>query len=111
MRGHLHHCARALRGYCATGGEKHSGQARSQSPDRDVRGIYLQGNEAARPIFEIWLKPFHYLGPTTMAIQNAGGTNHLSFDYVGLPGYQFVQDDIDYSTHTRHSNMDVCESV
>jgi hypothetical protein len=76
-----------------------------------IRGVYLQGNEAVRPIFERWLEPFNYLGARTLAIQNSGGTDHLSFDYLGLPGFQFIQDDIDYSTRTHHSNMDLYEGV
>jgi hypothetical protein len=72
-----------------------------------IRGIYLQGNDAVRPIFEAYLKPFHDLGATTVTIRNTGGTDHLSFDAVGLPGFQFIQDPIDYSTRTHHTNMDV----
>src|SRR5262247_3934746 len=76
-----------------------------------IRGVYLQGNEAVRPIFESWLKPFHYLGATTLAIQSVGGTDHLDFDHVGLPGFQFIQDPIDYETRTHHTNLDVYESI
>lgn len=76
-----------------------------------IRGVYLQGNEAVRPIFAEWLKPFHYLGASTLAIQSVGGTDHLPFDYIGLPGFQFIQDEIDYETRTHHSNMDVYEAV
>jgi carboxypeptidase Q len=72
-----------------------------------VRGIYLQGNDMARPIFEAWLAPFRDLGAATLSIRNTGGTDHLSFDSVGLPGFQFLQDPIDYSTRTHHSNLDV----
>src|SRR6202000_590054 len=71
-----------------------------------VRGIYLQGNEACRPIFTQWLQPFQDLGATTVTISNTGGTDHQSFDAVGLPGFQFIQDEIEYSTRTHHSNMD-----
>ncbi|HVW84659.1 MAG TPA: M20/M25/M40 family metallo-hydrolase [Bryobacteraceae bacterium] len=71
-----------------------------------VRGVYLQGNDAMRPIFESWLTPFRDLGVTTVSIRNTGGTDHLSFDGVGLPGFQFIQDPLDYSTVTHHSNMD-----
>lgn len=70
------------------------------------RGIYLQGNEAARPIFESWLKPFHDLEAKTITISNTGGTDHLSFDALGLPGFQFIQDPIEYSTRTHHTTMD-----
>ncbi len=71
-----------------------------------VRGIYLQGNEACRPIFTQWLQPFHDLGANTVTISNTGGTDHQSFDAVGLPGFQFIQDEIEYSTRTHHTNMD-----
>lgn len=72
-----------------------------------IRGIYLQGNDAVRPIFEAYLEPFHDLGATTVTIRNTGGTDHLAFDAVGLPGFQFIQDPIDYGTRTHHTNMDV----
>ena len=71
-----------------------------------VRGIYLQGNEAARSIFTSWLEPLKDLGATTVTISNTGGTDHLSFDEVGLPGFQFIQDEIEYNTRTHHTNMD-----
>ncbi|MEO6406089.1 MAG: M20/M25/M40 family metallo-hydrolase [Ferruginibacter sp.] len=71
-----------------------------------IRGIYLQGNEAARPIFTQWLQSFNDLGANTVTISNTGGTDHLSFDAVGLPGFQFIQDEIEYDTRTHHSNMD-----
>jgi hypothetical protein len=76
-----------------------------------IRGIYLQGNEAAAPIFEAWMKPFHNLGMRTLTIRDTSGTDHLSFDRVGLPGFQFVQDEVEYDTRTHHSNMDVYERV
>lgn len=70
------------------------------------RGIYLQENEAARGIMTQWLAPFADLGATTVTISNTGGTDHLSFDAVGLPGFQFIQDPVQYSSRTHHSNMD-----
>jgi Zn-dependent M28 family amino/carboxypeptidase len=76
-----------------------------------IRGIYLQGNEEVRPIFEAWLLPFKDMGATTLTIRNTGGTDHLSFDGVGLPGFQFIQDEIDYETRTHHSNMDVYDHI
>jgi carboxypeptidase Q len=76
-----------------------------------IRGVYLQGNEMVRPIFEAWLAPFKDMGATTLAIRNTGGTDHLSFDRVGLPGFQFIQDPIDYGTRTHHSNMDVYDRL
>ncbi len=72
-----------------------------------IRGVYLQGNEKVAPIFRSWLKPFEDLGASTLTLQNTGGTDHLAFDAVGLPGFQFIQEPIAYSTRTHHSNMDV----
>ncbi len=71
-----------------------------------IRGVYLQGNDAARPLFEKWMEPFRDLGVTTTSLKNTGGTDHLSFDAVGLPGFQFIQDPLDYGTVTHHSDMD-----
>lgn len=71
-----------------------------------IRGVYLQGNEAVRPIFRAWLEPFADLGAKTLTIQNTGGTDHLSFDRIGLPGFQFIQDEVEYDTRTHHSNQD-----
>jgi hypothetical protein len=76
-----------------------------------IRGIYLQGNDMARPIFEAWLAPFKDLGASVVSIRNTGGTDHQSFDAVGLPGFQFIQDPIEYDTRTHHSNMDVFDHV
>jgi len=76
-----------------------------------IRGIYLQGNDAVRPIFEAWLRPFHDLGATTVTIRGTGGTDHLSFDAVGIPAFQFIQDPIDYGTRTHHTNMDVYDRL
>lgn len=73
------------------------------------RGIYLQGNEAVAPTFGAWMKPFQNFGMTTATIRPTGGTDHLSFDAVGLPGFQFVQDPLEYSTRTHHTNLDVYE--
>ena len=72
-----------------------------------IRGVYLQGNDAMRPVFEAWLGPFHDLGATTISIRNTGGTDHQSFDQVGLPGFQFIQDEVEYGRMTHHSNMDL----
>lgn len=71
-----------------------------------IRGIYLQGNEACRSIFSEWFHPFDTLGAKTTTLLNTGGTDHLSFDAVGLPGFQFIQDPIEYSTRTHHTTMD-----
>jgi carboxypeptidase Q len=76
-----------------------------------IRGVYLQGNEMVAPLFTAWMEPFHDLGMTTLTIRNTGGTDHLSYDAVGLPGFQFIQDPMDYDTRTHHSNMDVYERI
>jgi Zn-dependent M28 family amino/carboxypeptidase len=76
-----------------------------------IRGVYLQGNEAVAPIFQAWMQPFKNLGMTTLTIRNTGGTDHQSFDAVGLPGFQFIQDPIEYDSRTHHSNMDVYERI
>ncbi len=76
-----------------------------------IRGIYLQGNEAVRPIFRSWLAPFSDMGATTISSSNTGGTDHQSFDGVGLPGFQFIQDPLEYDTRTHHSSMDVYERI
>jgi len=71
-----------------------------------IRGVYMQGNAAVRPYFEAWLAPFADMGAKTLTISNTGGTDHLSFDRIGLPGFQFIQDVIEYDTRTHHSNQD-----
>lgn len=71
-----------------------------------IRGIYLQENEAASDLLGSWMKSFEDLGATTLTLSNTGGTDHLSFDGVGLPGFQFIQDEVEYSARTHHSNMD-----
>jgi hypothetical protein len=76
-----------------------------------IRGIYLQGNESVAPIFRQWMGPFANIGMTTLAIRGTGGTDHTSFDAVGIPGFQFIQDPIEYSTRTHHSNLDVFERI
>jgi hypothetical protein len=76
-----------------------------------IRGVYLQGNDMMRPIFEAWLAPFHDLGVTTISIRDTGGTDHLSFDAVGIPGFQFIQDPVEYETRSHHSNMDVYDRL
>jgi hypothetical protein len=82
-----------------------------------IRGVYMQGNEAVRPIFRQWLSAFrdrpseNLWGANTLSISNTGGTDHLSFDRIGLPGFQFIQDEIEYDTRTHHSNMDVFDRI
>ena len=76
-----------------------------------IRGLYLQGNEAMAPVFQTWMQPFKNMGMTGLSIRNTGGTDHLSYDAVGLPGFQFIQDPVEYNSRTHHSNMDVYERV
>jgi len=76
-----------------------------------IRGVYLQENAAVAPIFEAWMRPFRDLGMTALSMRNTGGTDHLSFDAVGIPGFQFIQDPIEYETRTHHSNMDVYDRL
>jgi carboxypeptidase Q len=76
-----------------------------------IRGVNLQGNEAARPIFEDLLAPFAYLRADTITVLSTGGTDHMAFDAVGLPGFQFIQDPLDYNTRVHHTNLDVLEAV
>ena len=76
-----------------------------------IRGVYLQGNEALRPIFRRWLEPFRDLGAETITLSNTGSTDHMSFDTIGLPGLEFLQDPLDYMTRSHHSNEDVLDRV
>ena len=71
-----------------------------------IRGVYMQGNNAVRPFFDAWLAPFADLGARTLTLSNTGGTDHLPFDAIGLPGFQFIQDPVEYDTRTHHSNQD-----
>jgi carboxypeptidase Q len=76
-----------------------------------IRGVYLQGNEMMRPIFEQWFAAVKDITPGTITVRNTGGTDHQSFDAVGLPGFQFIQDPMDYDTRTHHSNMDTYDRI
>ncbi len=76
-----------------------------------IRGVYLQGNEAVAPIFRAWMAPFQNLQMNTLTIRNTGGTDHQSFDAVGLPGFQFIQDEVEYNARTHHSSMDVYDRI
>jgi len=71
-----------------------------------IRGVYLQGNEGVAPIFRAWLQPFKDLDASTLSLGNTGGTDHLTFDAVGIPGFQFIQEPMAYFARTHHSNMD-----
>lgn len=91
-----------------------------------IRGVYMQGNEAVRPIFRQWLAPLRdprwwkadfdatkdtSFAANTLTLSNTGGTDHLAFDGIGLPGFQFIQDAVEYDTRTHHSNMDVFDRI
>jgi hypothetical protein len=76
-----------------------------------IRGVYSQGNEAARSVFEAWMQPFKDFGMTTLTARGTGGTDHTNFDAVGLPGFQFIQDPIEYDTRTHHTSMDTFERL
>ncbi len=90
---------------------KFSGYFNVDNGSGKIRGVYLQGNENVRNIFARWLAPFNDLGAKTLTISNTGGTDHLSFDAVGLPGFQFIQDPLEYGTRTHHSNMDTYDHL
>jgi hypothetical protein len=76
-----------------------------------IRGVNLQGNEAVRPIFDAWLRPFNYLGAATLTTLNTGGTDHMAFDAIGLPGFQFIQDPLNYESKVHHTNLDLYEEA
>jgi Zn-dependent M28 family amino/carboxypeptidase len=72
-----------------------------------IRGVYMQGNASVLPIFRPWLAPFKDNGAQTLTMENTGSTDHVSFDDVGLPGFQFIQDGLEYFSRTHHSTQDV----
>jgi carboxypeptidase Q len=76
-----------------------------------IRGIYTEENAAVRPIFEAWIAPFADLGAGTVTLNGTGGTDHVPFDRVGLPGFQFIQDQMDYETRTHHTNLDTYDHL
>ena len=76
-----------------------------------IRGIYMQGNPDVKPVFEAWMAPFKSIGMTTLAERNGGNTDHVSFDNIGLPGFQFIQDPIQYQSLTHHSDQDTFERL
>ena len=104
---------------------KHFGTAKDPKPEYDklsayfnldngtgkVRGVWGQANKEAVPIFKAWLAPFADLGANTVTLRNTGSTDHIPFDAVGLPGFQFIQDTIEYNTRTHHSNQDVFDRI
>ena len=75
------------------------------------RGVYLQSNEGVREVFRSWLRPFEKMGASTLTLRNTGSTDHVPFDAIGIPAFQFIQDPIEYSTRTHHTNMDVYDKV
>jgi hypothetical protein len=104
---------------------EHFGTAQAPKPDQAkvsgyfnydngtgrIRGVYLQGNDMMRPVFEAWLAPFRDMGVTTITGRDTSGTDHLSFDGAGIPGFQFIQDPVEYMTRTHHTNMDSYERL
>jgi Zn-dependent M28 family amino/carboxypeptidase len=76
-----------------------------------IRGVYLQQNDAVAPIFREWMEPFRSIGMSTLTVRNTGGTDHLSFDAMGMPGFQFIQDEVEYDTLTHHTNLDSYERL
>jgi Zn-dependent M28 family amino/carboxypeptidase len=86
--------------------EKFSAYYNMDNGTGKFRGIYLQGNSAVAPIFRVWLAPFNKMGASTITLKNTGGTDHLPFDRIGLPGFQFIQDEIEYDSRTWHSSQD-----
>ena len=76
-----------------------------------IRGVYMEGNEGVRPYFRKWLEPFREMGASTLTADPTSGTDHQSFDAIGVPGFQFIQDEIEYDTRTHHSNMDVFDRI
>ena len=91
--------------------QKISGYFNLDNGSGKIRGVYLQENAAMAPIFAQWIEPLKDLGVTTITLRNTGGTDHEAFDAVGIPGFQFIQDPLDYSSRTHHSNMDVYEEL
>ncbi|MBL8123695.1 MAG: M20/M25/M40 family metallo-hydrolase [Blastocatellia bacterium] len=86
--------------------DKLSGYFNLDNGTGKIRGVYLQGNANIKPLFESWLTSFADLGAKTLTLSNTGGTDHLAFDGIGLPGFQFIQDQAEYDTRTHHSNQD-----
>lgn len=100
--------------------DKFSGYFNIDNGTGKIRGVYMQGNEGVRPYFRQWLNAFKDakwydankdLSASTLTLANTGGTDHLAFDAIGLPGFQFIQDEIEYSTRTHHSNMDSFDRI
>jgi Zn-dependent M28 family amino/carboxypeptidase len=92
-------------------GEKFSVYFNMDNGTGKYRGVYMQSNEAVRPIFRAWLAPFEKLGSSTLTLRNTGATDHVPFDAIGLPGFQFIQDPIEYSSRTHHTSMDLYDKL
>lgn len=92
-------------------GEKFSVYFNMDNGTGKYRGVYMQGNQNAQPVFRSWMKPFEKMGMNTLTLQNTSGTDHLSYDGIGLPGFQFIQDPIEYFTRTHHTSMDVYDKA
>lgn len=105
------HLTDTVKQWSNAAGDKISAYYNMDNGTGKIRGIYLQENEEARGIFKSWLEPFHDLGAKTVTIRNTGSTDHVSFDRVGIPGFQFIQDPMEYSTRTHHSNMDTYDHL
>ncbi|MCA1636233.1 MAG: M20/M25/M40 family metallo-hydrolase [Acidobacteria bacterium] len=91
--------------------EKFSGYFNLDYGTGKIRGVYMQGNEAVRPVFRAWLAPFNDAGAATLTIADIGATDHNSFDAAGLPAFQFIRDFMESDTRTAHTNMDVYDHV
>ncbi len=91
--------------------QKISGYFNVDNGTGKILGVYLQENLAEAPIFAQWIEPLKDLGVTAISVRNTGGTDHESFDAVGIPGFQFIQDTMDYGSRTHHSNMDTYERL
>jgi len=91
--------------------QKISGYFNGDNGSGKILGVYLQENIAETPIFAQWIEPLKDLGVTAISVRNTEGTDHESFDAVGIPGFQFIQDKLDYSSRTHHSNMDTYERL
>jgi hypothetical protein len=91
--------------------QKISGYFNLDNGSGKVRGIYLEENAAIAPVFAQWIEPLKDIGVTTLTMRNTGGTDHESFDAIGIPGFQFIQDPLDYTSRTHHSNMDTYERL
>lgn len=93
------------------GHEKISAYYNLDNGSGKIRGIYLQSNSKVKELFSSWLAPFKDMGAGTVTISNTGGTDHLAFDAVGIPGFQFIQDELEYDTRTHHTNMDTYDHL